>query len=170
MKWWQWLICVVLIIAGTFCAIDTVKYFLAGSKTYGDYKYVPNYYSSFYKENLVAMALTDEDGDGYYTYTKKTDVKDFDGLSHDYTLLVNEVCCYTTDVKAGAISGVFKVDLKNIDNEVTSSFEVNISIAFYESGTTIIVGIDDINNSLLAFEEYVSNNGFIVEIVEVTNE
>lgn len=169
MKWWQWLICIAIILIGSFCAIDSYKMITAGNKTTGQYKYVPNYYSSFFKENLVAMALTDSDGDGYFTYEKTFAKQEFDGTKKAYLLMVNNLPCYTQTVKAGAIQGNFKMDFKDTDNNTIGSVDLNISISFLDSGTKVVLGCKDENNAILNLTDYASNNNFFVEVVEVTN-
>lgn len=169
MKWWQWIICLIIIVVGAFCAVDTVKYLTASSKTFGDYKYVPSNYIEFFEEDMQSLALEDADGDGYYTYSKKIRHIDFDGTQKNYELLVNDVICYSNEVNAGAIKAVLKLDFKTVENTINGSCTVNITVAFYESGTQITIGVQDDNNALINFENYVANSGFTLKVVEVLN-
>lgn len=174
MKRWSWLIgaliCAVIIVAGFFCAIDNIGYLLASSNTFGKYKYTSNDYASFLKQDLVGVALNDEDNDNYYTYVKVLDRKDFNGLYSDYELVVNNLPCYSTTVNAGSIISVFKTDLKDVNNEITATININITVEFLASGTKITVGLNNANNQLFVFEEWISNNGFTVEVLEVNYE
>ena len=172
MKWYWWIICIIIIIGGVFCAIDGYKLLTAKSATYGTYEYIPNVQTSIFEEKLTGIVFETED-DKVYTATKLFETQSFDGNAGDYELLINNLPCYSQKVSSGKIEGTFKMDFKNAEGEIISSANVKVTVSFMASNTVIDLVLENENNSIFMFEQFIDNNGLdikIVENLEVENE
>lgn len=165
MKWYVWIICIIIIVTGTFLAIDGYKLLSAKSATYGKYEYISNEQKEIFNEKLTALVFETQN-DKEYTASKDFDVCEFDGTKGNFEILVNGLPCFSNEVSSGEIVGAFKLDFRNTKNEITSSVNLNIKISFLATRTVIEFTTIDVNNSVLMLEEYIANNGLSIKIVE----
>lgn len=165
MKWYQWLFCILIMLITPFIVIDGYKLLTAKSNTYGYYVYIPNTQSTFFNEKLTGVALTSQD-DVSYVWSKTFDKVDFNGLLSDYEILINDNPCYFNKVYAGKIESVFKLDYRDVENNILTTSSLDISISFLDSGVVLNLSLINDNDNLIFFEEYINNNGLDFKVVE----
>lgn len=167
MKWWSYLICGVLIIAGFFCGLNMFNVWSRTSGVEGSPTTIEteNDYSIVAKFNCGMLAL---ETDNYKNYSGGLSfgAVDFDGEKNDYILLINDNLISDVDFKAGKVDTTYTLNFYNTSGELASTLNLNIDIEFYDSNTVINFKMTNSADSYAYFQQYLNYNGLIIKICE----
>ena len=170
MKWYSYVICCVLIIAGFFCMSNMIQIWSQTSGVYGspytietknDYTIIEGG-----KFDFGAIAFTTEDNVNYTSLTTFDAVKNFDGTKNNYALLFNDNLASNVQFFAGQVDCEYTMNVYNTKGELVSTPILNITLKVLENQTAITITMKNENNSYGYFTQYMNNNGVILKIVE----
>lgn len=166
MKWYSYLICIVLIISGIFCGINLVEIWSQKSGVYGSIESIEtqNNYNEVVKFDLGTISF-ESDNNVDYSFTYTDGYIEFDGNS-DYSLLINDSLVSDVIFEAGKIIADAKFKFYGSDGKVVSLAELNIYIEFLSDKTVISITTKNNNNSMAYLMRYVNVNGFVIKVVE----
>lgn len=170
MKWYNYLICFLLIILGTFSCIKLVDIWTRTSSVVGEPTTIEtqNNYELVCKYDLGTMIFDTED---YQTYTSNNSYAhlDFDGTDGNYKLLVNDSLLSNVTVNAGKIEADYSRNFYDIDKTVITTVNLEIEINFYNDETQIVIKTKNVNNSQAYLMQYMATDGFILKVVKGAN-
>lgn len=165
MKWWQWIMCFIIISSGIFFTIDGIKILTTKSKTYGNYEYISNENLEIFKAECPDIVFNDMKVDnGYYIWNKTFEHIDFNGIQNDYILLINDCLTYNEISSAGSMKSNFNIDFIGTDGNVIGSMSVGLIINFFASNTEIQLSLFKDEENLNNFYNYLTNYGFTIKI------
>ena len=167
MKWWGYLVCGILIIAGFFCALNLVDVWSRTSGVEGSPTTIEteNNYEIVAKFDCGTMAL---DTDDYANYTGGLSfgAVDFDGTEKEYILLINDNLISNVNFQAGKVDTTYTINFYNTSGELASTLDLLIDIEFYDSNTVVNFNMTNANDSYAYFQQYLNYNGLIIKICE----
>ena len=170
MKWYNYLICFLLIVLGTFSLIRLVDIWTRTSSVVGEPTTIEtrNNYDLVCKYDLSTMIFDTED---YITYTSDNNFAhlDFDGTDGNYKILVNNVLLSDVTVYAGKIEADYSRNFYDIDKSVITTINLDIVIYFYNDEVLIIIQTKNVNNSQAYLMQYIATDGFILKVVKGVN-
>ena len=166
MKWYSYLICVVLIISGIFCGANLIKIWSQKSGVYGSIESIEskNNYTDVAKFDLGIISF-ESDNNVDYSFSYTDGYIEFDGNS-DYSLLINDSLVSDVIFEAGKIIADAKFKFYGSDGKVVSVAELNIYIEFLSDKTVISITTKNNNDSMAYLMRYVNVNGFVIKVVE----
>jgi len=150
MKWYVYLICVVLIICGTFCAFGLVSLFDKQSLEYGQALLLnkqENYTEISKFDNSLLYDFYSEDNVNYSTKATFNSQK-FDGTDKDYVITVNSQLVNDIELSSGKISGKLVLVFYNTDGEKISTANVYILIEYLSQETRVSIAVKNEQDSL----------------------
>lgn len=167
MKWYTYLLCFILIVAGVFCSIELVKMFNVKSAEYGsivtietknDYTVV----SRFDYGNLVLET------DDYVNFTNISSFEptEFNGKENDYTILFNDNPLNNVVLNAGKISGDLNLCFYDLNGDVDVTSNLHVLIEYYSNNTKVTLSMENVDNSVGYFTSYTNINGAVVKVVQ----
>lgn len=166
MRWYHYIICVVLIIVGVFSTFNLVDIFSAKSGEYGKvFVYeTPGYDSEFSRFDYGSIDFDTED---YYQYKNVSTfaTQDFDGIKNQYTLYFNDQPLNNVVQTAGRIRGELAIKFYDTDGQVVTTAQVNVVIEYLASATKVTLTINNDNNAVSYLNTYTEINGAILRVV-----
>jgi len=183
MKWWAYIMCIVLIFSGATCGAvwydksrETSGVFGDGfsNELWADLSLL-EYHSTGLK--LEEGDFTDPDGNTRHGYEYVIEEKaiDFDATRYTYELYFNDFICLDVTASYGIMSGVFPFRFYGSDGSLTCEANVYLTLNCQAMSTKIIVQLfeyDDDNYSLSeqedAFSDYLDTYGFHVVLRKVS--
>lgn len=166
MRWWGYVICLIIIVIAIYMATDLIKTFTAKSDSIG-----------FSTEEKFFKTAVDIDKDfnnitlqkntttGYYDYfTTFKAVNGYDGTKNKYELLVNNTPCSVNTTGAGYLNSEFRLKFYNINGEVDEDTTLYINFQFFNNKTNIRLVCKN-NNAVSYWKSYIENNGLNLKIV-----
>ncbi len=166
MKWYSYLICFALIIAGVFCSIGMFNVFKHDSGVYGTYESIEtiNDYDEVFKFDKGAIAFETDD---YVNYTAKFSEMnvDFDGKDGNYEVLFNGNLLSDVEIYAGKITAVISLNFYDSYGDKICTSKVNVLIEFFDSDTIVTFTTKNENNSYAYLNQYMNVNGAILKVV-----
>ncbi len=169
MKWYTYLICLILIIAGTLCGIQLYREVKAENYVNGSIN-ISNKFSqesfSYSSTSLVFYHDTYDETDSYTFDKELLKVENFNGNEKEYQIVLNDYVLLNSDIKAGSVFSTISMDFYNTDGEIICSATMQISIKFLSNKTqlTFITKGQD-NASFL--EQYFKDNGIRLKVIEI---
>lgn len=163
MKWYQWLFCILIISLGIYCSIDGYKIITAKSNTYGNYKYFSNETSEFFVADCIDCNFENVQNDKY-VWVGVFDHKDFNGITSDYILLVNNIPTYGQITSPGSMTGSCVLDFLDTNANVSGFLNFNIIVNFYSTGTEVKIFMPKTSTSLDNFINYKIANGLEIKV------
>lgn len=166
MKWYWYLICVALIIAGTLSSAELYDMFNVQSKEYGQALVLDTKkdYNEVSKFDLGALELQSTDNVNY-TFTKTYGAEKFNGTNKNYTLMFNTREIDTTTT-SGAVFGVLVLNFYGVNNELLSVANVRFEINYYATYTQLTVSMQNKNNSVSYFSTLSVIEGAMLSVIE----
>ncbi len=167
MKWYSYLICVVLIIGGFFSSLFMFNVWSQTSGVVGTATTIETKsdYTLTAKFDIGTIAFETNDNVNY-VFTESRACEEFDGTKSNYALLFNDTLVSNTTISAGKVIAVCSINFYDNDGDITSVATLNISILFYEKQATINITMQNENDSYAYLTRYINNNGAILKIVE----
>lgn len=172
MKWWSYIICALLIFLGFAAGVWLYDRFGIENASYGTPITIEQQQGleEVVRYDFGYITLSDDDEDDTYTFQQTFAPVDYNGNLNDYTLYFNSQPVQNIRVSAGAISGEISFKFYDIDNELITEATLEISIAFYENTTQMLLEIDNVNDSVSYFSTYMNYNGAILKLLTVGGE
>lgn len=120
---------------------------------------------NFFEYDLGNIVWYQQEDGGYaYTETYNTSVK-FQGGEDKYILLVNDKPCNKTSSANGRLHGELIKQFRDLDGQVTDTFNFDIDFTFESSVITVAVSVDATPDNIGVIREFVSINGFDLRII-----
>lgn len=166
MKWYWYLICIALIIAGTLSSIELYDMFNVQSKEYGNALVLETKkdYNEISKFDLISLEMESTDNLNY-TFTKTFSAENFNGKDKNYVLMFNnrEIDTITSN---GSVSGTLRLNFYGVNNELLSIANVQFEINYYATYTQVVVTMRNNNNSLSYFSTLGVIEGAILSVID----
>ena len=166
MKWYHYIICLVLIFVGVISTFNLVDIFSAKSGEYGKvFVYeTPGYDNEFSRFDYGSIDFDTED---YYQYKNVSTfaTQDFDGVKNEYTLYFNDQPLNNIVQTAGRISGELTVKFYDTDGQVATTAQLNVVIEYLASATKVTMTINNDDNAVSYLNTYMEINGAILRVV-----
>ena len=164
MKWFQYLLCLIVILSGIYCGIETVKMVTAKSDTVGSYVYVKESPKPLFSTKMSEISLSKKDNS--YTWSKTYDAVKFDGKNNKYEFTLNDRPAYAVTTTAGTANCEFVLSFKDTNANVIQRVSLFIDLKFFENYTTLDVSLTgDMAYSLMS--DYIACNGLSLAVTEV---
>ena len=169
MKWYTYVICVVLILVGIFLGIELYKDIKAESYINGSID-ISNQFSqeSFnYSSSSVTFYHDDYDTTNSYSFQKDLLVVDsFNGKEKTYQVILNDYILLDTEFNPGSIFSTVAIDFYDTDGNVICNADMKISIVFLSNKTQLTLAtIGDKDAGFL--QQYFTDNGIRLRVVEI---
>lgn len=170
MKWYWYLICVALIIAGTLSSIELYDMFNVKSQEYGNALVLDTKtdYNEVSKFDLGSLELQSTDNVNYM-FTKTYGAEKFNGTNKNYTLMFNTREIDTTTT-SGAVFGVLRLNFYGVNNELLSVASVRFEVDYYATYTQVTVTMRNSNNSLAYISTLSAIEGAMLSVIEKEGE
>ena len=166
MKWYSYLICCLIIIAGIFCSIELVNIFSVKSGEYGSIITFEskNNYNEISKFDFGTIEFDTED---YINYTSTTTYAptNFDGTKKEYLMFFNEQPLNNIVSNAGRLSGEISIRFYNLEGEEITTAKLNFVIEFTANLTKVSVTTIDEDQSSSYLNSYMQINGAVLRVV-----
>ena len=160
--------CFLMITVGVFSGIQLYKEVKAESYVNGSIN-ISNEFSkesfSYYSTSCVFYHYLYDDTD---TYSFEIDLLkvDFNGKDGNYQLWLNDYLLINADFKSGSVFSAVYMDFYNTEGELVHATELQISIQFLSSKTTLkLVTVGKTNASYL--EQYFADNGIRLKVEKI---
>lgn len=165
MKWYSYLICCVLIVAGFFCGLNMIEIWSQKSAIYGSPSSIEiiNDYDIVAKFDYGTIPFESEDLTNYESQQGFGAIK-FDGTKNDYVLIFNNNLLSDVEVRAGEIVATLNMKFYETGGEVASTVKVNFLIQFFDDSTVITATMKNEENSFGYFQKYMNTNGAILKV------
>ena len=166
MKWYSYLFCFILIIAGVFCSIGLYNEFTNNSGVYGTFESVEtvNKFDEVLKVDEGVIPFESSDYVNYSAKIAQEPVK-FDGSKEDYAVLFNGNLLSDVEIYSGKITAVITLNFYNTEGAKVATAVVNVLIEFLDSNTIITFTTKNENNSFAYLNQYMNVNGAILKVV-----
>ena len=169
MKWYVYIICFGLMIAGVFCGLRLHTLMTAESYINGSIN-IQNQFSmeSFAYAN-TSVEFYHDIYDATDTYAYGIDllrVDDFNGAKNIYQIVLNGYVLLDTQIMAGSVFSVVYLDFYDTSGGIVCSSFIDISIKFLSNKTTLTIStIGGENASFLT--QYFRDNGIRLKINQI---
>jgi hypothetical protein len=169
MKWYVYLICFVLVIAGAFCGVRLIELMTAESYIRGSINIENRFTMESFSYANTTVEFYRDIYDTTDTYSYSTDllkVDDFDGAKNKYEIVLNGYFLHDTVITSGAVSARVYLDFYDTGGNIVCSSYLDISVKFLSSKTTLTLSTaGGLNASFLT--QYFRDNGIRLKINEV---
>jgi len=167
MKWYVYIICIVLIFGGVFSYLSLQDIWSRESVVVGSPTTIEsrNGYDLVCKFDYGVVTFDTED---YVTYTNTSTFAnyDFNGLKNDYRVLINDSLLTDVEVSAGQIKGVYLLNYYLTDGQIGSTAKLDITMSFYDDKTEVTISMKNESDSYAYLNRYMGKNGFILKVVK----
>lgn len=165
MKWWQYILCLVVIVVSIFFAFDFYDMYTSHSISRGggfDIDWSQSVEEFSYQ--TTSLSLVSEDEVSYSMTIKCNAVQGFDGNENDYILIVNETMLSKMNYGTATISGELHLESLDTDKKVIISTTLKIEIKFLVTGTTIKISCNDGLSGAEFWHSYVKSFGLRIKL------
>ena len=143
MKWYTYVICLLLIVVGAFCGTQLYRELKAESYVNGSID-ITNKFSqesfNYYATSLVFYHDEIYDDTNTYTFEKDlTKVDDFNGQANTYEVTLNKYVLTNAEIKAGSVYTTVTIDFYNTNGEQIQEADMQISILFLSDKTKLTI-------------------------------
>lgn len=166
MKWYEYVICFALIIAGLFSMIALVDIFDVHSKEYGSAIILE---TKIDYDDISKFDLTiDLDTTDYVNYSCiiVKDPIEFDGKNKDYLLLFNNQPANNMVVTNGKVCGDFTISFYDLEGVKVSTAKLDVIVEYYTSQIKITITTKNENDSIAYLATYMDINGAVLRVAE----
>ena len=169
MKWYVYLVCFALVVAGVFCGIRLHALMSAESYINGSINIQNQFSMESFKYTNSSINFYHDIYDKTDTYVYDIDlqrVDDFNGQKNTYQIVFNNYILMDTQITAGSVFAVVYLDFYDIDGELVCSAFLNISIKFLSNKTTLSFSTTGGENASF-LSQYFKDNGIRLKINEI---
>lgn len=167
MKWYTYLICIVLIIAGIFAGTAFYNEATATSYKNGSIN-IENQFSQeqFYYSNSAVVFYPNENSEAYTFEIDLNKTEGFDAEVNEYEVYLNGFVLLDTTFTGGSITSNVDMHFYNVDGEVAHEGEMTILLRFLNNKTQLKLSCPDVTSATY-FEEYFTTNGIRLAVLEI---
>ena len=169
MKWYWYIICVILVLLGVFCGIQLYKEVKAESYVNGSIDISNKFSQESFKYTNTSVVFYHDIYDETDTYIFEADclkVDDFNGLTNTYQVVLNDYILLESEINAGSIFTNVNLDFYDTYGEIIKSVDMQISIKFLSDKTQLTLATTG-NENASFLEQYFSNNGIRLYVHEI---
>lgn len=169
MKWYWYIICVILVLLGVFCGIQLYKEVKAESYVNGSIDISNKFSQESFKYTNTSVVFYHDIYDETDTYIFEADclkVDDFNGLTNTYQVVLNDYVLLGSEINAGSIFTNVNLDFYDTYGEIIKSVDMQISIKFLSNKTQLTLATTG-NENASFLEQYFSNNGIRLYVNEI---
>lgn len=169
MKWYWYIICVILVLLGVFCGIQLYKEVKAESYVNGSIDISNKFSQESFKYTNTSVVFYHDIYDETDTYIFEADclkVDDFNGLTNTYQVVLNDYVLLGSEITAGSIFTNVNLDFYDTYGEIIKSVDMQISIKFLSDKTQLTLATTG-NENASFLEQYFSNNGIRLYVNEI---
>lgn len=169
MKWYWYIICVILVLLGVFCGIQLYKEVKAESYVNGSIDISNKFSQESFKYTNTSVVFYHDIYDETDTYIFEADclkVDDFNGLTNTYQVVLNDFILLESEINAGSIFTNVNLDFYDTYGEIIKSVDMQISIKFLSDKTQLTLATTG-NENASFLEQYFSNNGIRLYVNEI---
>lgn len=169
MKWYTYLICFALIVIGTFCGIELYKEIKAESYVNGSIDISNQFELESFNYSATSLVFYHDLYDTTETYTYQIDllkVEDFDGTKKEYQIILNNFVLIDSIINAGSIFSILNMEFYDTNGQIVNGSTLDISIQFLSNKTQLTLATTS-NESASFFEQYFSDNGIRLSVIEI---
>lgn len=169
MKWYVYLICFVLMIAGTFCGIRLYQLATAESYVNGSINIENKFSMESFSYASTSVEFYNDLYDPTESYSYEIDLKkvtDFDGAKKQYQIVMNDYFLLDTQISAGTVFAKAYIDFYGTDGKIVCSATLDISIKFLSNKTTLTLSTTGGENASFLMQ-YFADNGIRLKVVEI---
>ena len=171
--WIQVIVCFLIILIGSVLGVYYYQEYISpesftiGSISNGTYKElaIKDYLSDdtvLFSQNINDVSFSINDDTATYDYN--FDAKEFNGLEKDYLIYVNNYIINDITTNAGTISGTYKINFQDVDNETLCSSDISISFTFRSLSSVLRVSLPASDIGYLL--NYFKSDNFIITLAE----
>ncbi len=167
MKWYSYLICLVIIVGAIFSTISLVDIWKQHSGVYGEPISIETTadYTTIAKFDYGIIEFESEDGQTY-TNTTNYGFIDFDGTQGNYALLFNDTLLSNIEFMAGKVIGTMSMNFYATSGDYVCTVNLDINIEFFDGQTVVSLTLQNEDDSVAYFMQYMTINGAVFKIVE----
>lgn len=169
MKWYVYVICIVLIILGVLCGIKLYKEIRSESYINGSIDIENIFSQKDFAYSTTSFTFYHDLYDETNTYVFEQNllpVEDFNGLENQYLVFFNDKLITSTQITAGAVYSTIEMDFYSISGSLISKVQANLSLKFFSDKTNLLVSVQGQENANL-FEQYAKANDFRLKIEKI---
>lgn len=173
MKWYTYLICIVITIIGVFCTIELADMFGVKSLDIG----TPIVVEKENTNELCKYDLSDlkfeslEDSSVYYTYSDSFEPIKYDSRFKEYKILLNGDEIPDVEYLPGAITSLITTNYYDFNNNLIATSQLSITITFKATQTLVeLKSFNDSTNNISYLQKYIDINGFVLQIFDLEKE
>lgn len=169
MKWYWYIICVILVLLGVFCGIQLYREVKAESYVNGSIDISNKFSQESFKYTNTSVVFYHDIYDETDTYIFEADclkVDDFNGLTNTYQVVLNDYILLESEINAGSIFTNVNLDFYDTYGEIIKSVDMQISIKFLSDKTQLTLATTG-NENASFLEQYFSNNGIRLYVNEI---
>lgn len=169
MKWYWYIICVILVLLGVFCGIQLYREVKAESYVNGSIDISNKFSQESFKYTNTSVVFYHDIYDETDTYIFEADclkVDDFNGLTNTYQVVLNDYILLGSEINAGSIFTNVNLDFYDTYGEIIKSVDMQISIKFLSDKTQLTLATSG-NENASFLEQYFSNNGIRLYVNEI---
>lgn len=169
MKWYSYLICCVLIVAGVFCGLQLYKEVKAESYVNGSIDISNRFSQESFKYTSTSAVFYHElydDTDTYYFEKALLKTENFDGEKKTYKVTLNDYVLFNAEINAGSVYSTVTIDFYDTQGQLVRSADMNVSVKFLSNKTQLTLAtVGSANAQFL--EQYFADNGLRLQIIEI---
>ena len=169
MKWYWYIICVILVLLGVFCGIQLYREVKAESYVNGSIDISNKFSQESFKYTNTSVVFYHDIYNETDTYIFEADclkVDDFNGLTNTYQVVLNDYILLGSEINAGSIFTNVNLDFYDTYGEIIKSVDMQISIKFLSDKTQLTLATTG-NENASFLEQYFSNNGIRLYVNEI---
>ena len=171
--WIQVIVCFLVILIGSVLGVYYYQEYISpesftiGTISNGTYKElaIKDYLSDdtvLFSQNINDVSFSIDDGTATYDYN--FDATEFNGLEKSYLIYVNNYIINDITTNAGTISGTYKINFQDVDNETLCSSNISISFTFRSLSSVLRVSLPASDIGYLL--NYFKSDNFIITLAE----
>ncbi len=171
--WIQVIVCFLVILIGSVLGVYYYQEYISpesftiGTISNGTYKElaIKDYLSDdtvLFSQNINDVSFSIDEGTATYDYN--FDATEFNGLEKSYLIYVNNYIINDITTNAGTISGTYKINFQDVDNETLCSSNISISFTFRSLSSVLRVSLPASDIGYLL--NYFKSDNFIITLAE----
>jgi len=141
MKWYVYLICFVLVVAGAFCGIRLYSLMTRESYINGSINIENRFVMESFSYKKDSLTFYHDLYDTTQTYSYEIELRpvaDFNGIEKQYAIVLNGYALFDTEIKAGSVSATVFIDFYDTDGALKCSSSMAITIKFFSNRTYLL--------------------------------
>ena len=169
MKWYNYLICFILVVVGVFCGTQFYRELKAESYINGSINITNRFSQESFNYSSTSVVFYHDTYDDTDTYSFDKDllkVDDFNGQAYTYQIVLNDYILLDTEINAGSVFATVKIDFYNTTGNIVQQASMQISVLFLSNKTQLtLTTIGKQNASFL--EQYFADNGIRLRVIQI---